>query len=171
MHPETGALLLKKGHSKKADQRIGFMDDYGRSNQLCEVVQDKPGKDFLANVLHFFCVKMQQANCVFEFAERVFNAPAHGIEAFELVRGKIKIRDDSFDGVVRQFETDNTERDVKGWNEDRLFIFNGKEIKNGVRGEYLKKWRSLGQSFGLIGLLTGKGEIDLNIKFFGIGNG
>ena len=80
-------------------------------------------------------MKMQQANCVFEFAERVFNAPAHGIEAFELVRGKIKIRDDSFDGAVRQFETDNTERDVKGRNEDRLFIFNGKEIKNGVRGE------------------------------------
>lgn len=150
---------------------VGFMEDYRKGDQFCEVVHDKPGKDFLANVLHFFCVKMQQANCVFEFPERGFNAPAHGIEAFELVRGKIEICDDSFDGAVRQFETDNAERDLEGRNGDRLFIFHGEEIKNGVIGEQLKKWGSLGQSFGLIGLLTGKGEIDLNIKFFGIGNG
>ena len=133
VHPETGALVQKKGHGKKADQRIckkrlfkgkelcysigeadrvlsaqisragstrangrdisannsfnigwrhitkeelpanmdsdskvcpigifivGFMEDYGRGNQFCEVVHDKSGKDFLANVLHFFCVKM-----------------------------------------------------------------------------------------------------------------
>ena len=112
---------------------VGFMEDYGRGNQFCEVVHDKSGKDFLANVLHFFCVKMQQANCVFEFPERGFNAPAHGIEAFELVRRKIKIRDDSFEGVVRQLETDNTEMELKRRNGDRLSIFNGKEIKNGVR--------------------------------------
>ena len=112
---------------------VGFMEDYGRGNQFCEVVQDKSGKDFLVNVLHFFCVKMQQADCVFELPERGFNAPAHGLKAFELVRGKIKIRDDSFNRAVRQFETDKTERDLEGQNGDRLFIFHGKEIKNGVR--------------------------------------
>ena len=107
---------------------VGFMEDYGRGNQFCEVVQDKSGKDFLVNVLHFFCVKMQQADCVFELPERGFNAPAHGIKAFELVRGKIKIRDDSFNRAVRQFETDKTERDLEGQNGDRLFIFHGKEM-------------------------------------------
>ena len=76
---------------------------------------------------------MQQADCVFELPERGFNAPAHGIKAFELVRGKIKIRDNSFNRAVRQFETDKTERDLEGQNGDRLFIFHGKEIKNGVR--------------------------------------
>ena len=112
---------------------VGFMEDYGRGNQFSEVVHDKPGKNFLVNVLHLFCVKMQQANCVFELPERGFNAPAHGIEAFELVRGKIKICDDSFAGIVRQFETDNTERDLKGRNGDRLFIFNGKKSHSGKR--------------------------------------
>ena len=140
VHPARGALVLKKGHGKKADQRIckkrlfkgkdlcysigeadsvlnagntqavstrangrnisannsfnirwrhiakeelsanmdsdskvclvgifiiGFMGDYGRGNQFGKVVHDKPGKDFLIYVLHFFCVLMQQANRVF----------------------------------------------------------------------------------------------------------
>lgn len=112
---------------------VDFMEDYGRGNQFSDVVHDKPGKNFLVNVLHLFCVKMQQANCVFELPERGSNAPAHGIEAFELVRGKIKTCDDSFDGIVRQFETDNTERDLKGRNGDRLFIFNGKKSHSGKR--------------------------------------
>ena len=101
---------------------VGFMEDYGRGNQFCEVVQDKSGKDFLVNVLHFFCVKMQQADCVFELPERGFNAPAHGIKAFELVRGKIKIRDDSFNRAVRQFETDKTERDLEGQKDRKSVV-------------------------------------------------
>ena len=44
---------------------VGFLDDYGRGNQLSEVVHDQSGKDFLVNVLHLFCVKMKQANGVF----------------------------------------------------------------------------------------------------------
>lgn len=38
---------------------VGFLDDYVRGNQLREVVHDEPGKDFLAYVLHFFCMKME----------------------------------------------------------------------------------------------------------------
>ena len=50
---------------------LQFLKDitYGRGNQFGKVVHDKSSKDFLVYVLHFFCVKMQQANCVFEFPE------------------------------------------------------------------------------------------------------
>ena len=130
-----------------------------------EVVHDKPGKDFLEDVIRLFCVKMEEANGIFELTEGSFNAPAHGIETFEFVRGEIEICDDSFEGIVRQFETDQSETEQKGRNRDSFSVFNGKEIKNGVGGEQLKKGRSLGPRFVRIGLLAGKGQIDRDIKF------
>ncbi len=55
------------------------MNDYGLGNQFIEVVHGKAGKDFLVNELHLFCVKMLEPNGVFQFTERGFNPPAHGI--------------------------------------------------------------------------------------------
>ena len=45
---------------------VGFPYDYGRGNQLSKVVHDESGKDLLVYVLHLFCVKVEQANCVFQ---------------------------------------------------------------------------------------------------------
>ena len=207
MHPETGALVLKKVHGKKADQRIckkrlfkcknlcysigeadrvlnaqisrrastwangrdisannsfhigwrhitkeelpanmdsgskvcpigifivGFMEDYGRGNQFSEVVHDKPGKDFLVNVLHFFCVKMQQANCVFEFPERGFNTPAHGIEFFEFIGREIRgiqIGYNGFVGIISDFESYDSEGEFVKNRWVMLTILLGKEVK------------------------------------------
>ena len=61
---------------------IGFLDDYGRGNQLSKVVHDEPGKNLLVYVLHLFCVEMEQTNSIFQFAERGFNPPAHIVEFF-----------------------------------------------------------------------------------------
>lgn len=58
---------------------VFLLNDYGLGNQFIEVVHGKTGKDFLANELRLFCVKMLKANGVFEFTERSFNAPAHSI--------------------------------------------------------------------------------------------
>ena len=41
---------------------IGFLNDYGRGNQLSKVVHDESGKDLLVYVLHLFCVKVKQAH-------------------------------------------------------------------------------------------------------------
>ena len=59
---------------------VGFLDDYGRGNQLSKVVHDESGKDLLVYVLHFFCVEVEQTNSIFQFAERGFNAPTHIVE-------------------------------------------------------------------------------------------
>lgn len=56
---------------------VGILNDYGRGNQFGEIVHDESGEDFLENVLHFFCVKMEQTNRIFELSKRRFNAPAH----------------------------------------------------------------------------------------------
>ena len=55
-------------------------NDYVRGNQFGKVVHNKAGKDFLVNVLHFFCVEMKKANGVLEFTERGFDTPTHTIE-------------------------------------------------------------------------------------------
>ena len=44
---------------------VGFLDDYGRGNQLSKVVHDQSGKDLLVYVLHFFCVEVEQADGIF----------------------------------------------------------------------------------------------------------
>ena len=61
---------------------VELLNDYVRGNQFSEVVHDQSGKDLLGNVLHLFCVKVEQADSIFEFAERGFNAPTHTIEPF-----------------------------------------------------------------------------------------
>ena len=38
---------------------VGFLDDYGRGNQLSKVVHDESGEDFLVYVLHLFCVEVK----------------------------------------------------------------------------------------------------------------
>lgn len=58
---------------------IFLLNDYGLGNQFIEVVHGKSGKDFLVNELHLFCVKMLEPDGVFQFTERGFNPPAHGI--------------------------------------------------------------------------------------------
>ena len=88
-----------------------------------EVVHNKPGKDFLHDVIRLFCVKMKETNGIFELTEGSFNAPAHGIEAFEFIRGEIEICDDSFEGTVRQLETDDTETELKGRDWDNFSVF------------------------------------------------
>ena len=61
---------------------IGFLNDYGRGNQLSKVVHDESGKNFLVYVLHLFCVEMELSNSIFQFPERGFNAPSHIVEFF-----------------------------------------------------------------------------------------
>ena len=57
-----------------------LLDDYVRGNQFGEVVHRKSGEDFLQDVLHLFCVKMEQSNRMFEIAKRRFNAPTQRVE-------------------------------------------------------------------------------------------
>ena len=65
-----------------------FLNDYMRGNQFREVVHDKAGINFLCNILHLFCVKMEQANGIFQFSKRSFNPPAHPIKKTKFFRRK-----------------------------------------------------------------------------------
>ena len=92
---------------------VFLLNDYGLGNQFIEVVHGKAGKDFLVNELHLFCVKMLEPDGVFQFTERGFNPPAHGIELFQFTRRKvvgIQIGNDGFKGVFCNREARNTER-------------------------------------------------------------
>ena len=51
---------------------VGLLNDYMRGNQFRKVVHDQSGKDLLGNVLHLFCVKMEQSYRVFLFPEGKF---------------------------------------------------------------------------------------------------
>lgn len=167
-------IAAKMDSGRKVDLRridADSLNDYTGRDVSREVVHDQPGKDFLKDVIRLFCVKMEETNGIFELTKGSFNAPAHGVETIEFIRGEIEIRDDSFEGTIWQLEADNTETELKRGNRDRLSVFQGEEIQNGVRGEKLKKGGSLGPSFGVIGLLTGKSQIDLDIKFIRLGNG
>ena len=99
------------------------LNDHTGSDASREVVHDKPGKDFLKDVLRLFCVKMEEANSIFELTKGSFNAPAHGVEVFEFVGGEIEICEDGFEGIVRQFETDDTETELKGRDWDSFSVF------------------------------------------------
>ena len=81
--------------------RIPLLDDYGRGNQFREVVHSKLGKDFLADVLHLFCVEMDETEGIFELAERGFNPPAFGIEALEHIRREFVSRQIGNNGFKR----------------------------------------------------------------------
>ena len=62
---------------------VPLLNDYGRGNQLREVVHSEFSKDFLVYVLHLFCVEMNEAKGIFDQTEGSFNAPASGIKEFE----------------------------------------------------------------------------------------
>ena len=51
-----------------------------RGNQFREVVHGQLCKDFLVNVLHFFCVEMDKTEGVFELTEGGLNSPASGVK-------------------------------------------------------------------------------------------
>ena len=92
---------------------VELLNDYVRGNQFSEVVHDKSGKYLLGNVLHLFCVEMEQAHCVFQFPERGFDSPAHTIKTHQFIRWKffyIQVCNNRFVCRVRYFESDNTER-------------------------------------------------------------
>ena len=59
--------------------RIPLLDDYGRGNQFREVVHGQFCKYFLDDVLHFFCMKMDETKRVLEMTEGSFDAPTSGI--------------------------------------------------------------------------------------------
>ena len=92
---------------------VGIPNDYGRGNQFGEIVHDESGEDFLENVLHFFCVKMEQTNRIFELSKRRFNAPAHSVKLLELCRRKsirIEICHNGFICGICNFEADKAKR-------------------------------------------------------------
>ena len=60
--------------------RIAFLDYHGRGNQFREVEHSEFCKDFLVDVLHLFCMEMNEAKSIFESAEGSLNSPASGIE-------------------------------------------------------------------------------------------
>ena len=53
-----------------------------RRNHLAEVIKNQTGKDFLLDILHFFCMETTQANCIFQLPESCFDSPTHRIEFF-----------------------------------------------------------------------------------------
>ena len=67
---------------------VGLLNDYVRGNQFRKVVHDQSGKDLLGNILHLFCVKMEQANRVLQRSKRGLDAPSSTIKVFQLFRRK-----------------------------------------------------------------------------------
>ena len=94
---------------------VWLMNDYVRGNQFRKVVHDQSGKDLLGNVLHLFCVKVEQTHSVFEFTERGFNTPAHTIKPFQFIGRKgfrIQICNNGFIRGIGDFKSDNSKRKV-----------------------------------------------------------
>lgn len=89
-----------------------LLNDRVRSDQFSKVVHDEAGKDFLEDELHLFRVKGEQAQGVFELAERGFNAPAHGVELFQFGRREligVEVGNDRFIRIFRNFKAGDTE--------------------------------------------------------------
>ena len=116
--------------------RIAFLDDYVRGNQLRKVVHGEFREYFLVDVLHLFCVEMDKAKGIFELAEGSFNSPASGIEEFEF-RGREgvsrQIGNDSFKGILRESETDDTKRKLIERKWIVLAVCDGKVIEGHMR--------------------------------------
>ena len=93
--------------------RIALLNDYGRGNQFREVVHGKFRKDFLVDVLHLFCVEVDEAKGVFELTEGSFNSPSSGVEEYKLGGWESvsrQIGNDGFKGICRKPEPNDTER-------------------------------------------------------------
>ena len=110
---EIAANMYSSGEVDRIGKlRTALLNDYGRGNQLREVVHGEFRKDFLVDVLHLFCVEMNEAECVFEMAEGSLNTPSSGIEEFEFSGRECvgrEIGNDGFKGAFCKRETHNAE--------------------------------------------------------------
>ena len=114
---------------------VAFLDEYVRGNQFREVVHDESGKKLLDNVLHLFCVEMEQANSVLQRTERSLDAPAHSVKALQLLGRKfvgIEIGNDGFVRIVRSPKFDNTEREIVKSKRIALTSVGRQEVEGGV---------------------------------------
>ena len=75
-------------------------DNHASGDTFGKVVHGEPRKNLLKDVLRFFRMKSGQTNRVLKITERSFNAPAHGIELFEIIRREIKVRDNGFKRIL-----------------------------------------------------------------------
>ena len=129
-------------YSGREVDRIGKLcaarlNDYGRGNQFREVVHSELCKDFLVDVLHLFCVEMDQTKGVFELTEGSFNSPASGVEEFKLGGWESvsrQIGNDGFKGICSEPETNDTERKLIERKRIVLAVYGGKIIKGHGRG-------------------------------------
>ena len=100
---EIAANMYSSGEVDRIRKlRTALLNDYVRGNQLREVVHSEFCKDLLVNVLHLFCVEMNEAERVFEMAEGSLNTPSSGIEEFKLSRRECVGREIGHDGFKRR---------------------------------------------------------------------
>jgi len=88
----------------------GSVHSPGRS--LGEIENEEGGKDFLKYKIGLFSVAVDETHGIFQAAEGGLNAPAPGIEPFQLGRGELvlgQIREERNDRAVIPFQTDNSE--------------------------------------------------------------
>ena len=105
-------------YSSREVDRIGILsaavlNDYGRGNQFREVVHSELGEDLLVNVLHFFCVEMNEAKGIFELTEGSLDPPTSGIKTLELSgreRSEREISNNGFKRIFRKPKTNDTKR-------------------------------------------------------------
>ena len=117
---------------------VGFLDDYGRGNQLSKVIHDQSGKDLLVYVLHLFCVKVKQSYSILQFPERCFYTPAHIVKLLQFVRRKlagVEVGDNWFKNTIGNFEPNDTKREMI---ENRRIVFSVRSrqiIEAGIGGK------------------------------------
>ena len=87
-----------------------LLSDCVGNDQFAKVVHNKAGKDFLVDILHFFGMKVEQTDGVFQMAERRFNVPSHMIKIFYIdgcERTRIEICDQGFTMSIGETETND----------------------------------------------------------------
>ena len=118
---------------------VGFGDDHGRGDQFGKVVHDQSGKDLLADELHLFRMKVEQAEGVFQFPEGGFNAPAHMIELLQFQgrkRFRIQIGENGFIGILCNLKSNNAKGQVIENDRIVLAVVAGKEVKGSRTSNY-----------------------------------